>query len=138
MRGKPNATGPSDPDCGAAGTPIATGVNLWRYFKGKALARIAKCQIAKCQITKGLAPLLAASTMLAGCTMGFEQSRREQAKAKAEVQQIRTERQERDNYALCVSQGALPGTAENLACQLTLAKKQEPPAKPQSPAAKAP
>jgi hypothetical protein len=133
MRAKPNATGPSDPDCGAAGTAIATGVNLWRYFKGKALARIAKCQIAK-----SLAPLLAASTMLAGCAMGFEQSRREQAKAKAEVQQIRTERQERDNYALCVSQGALPGTAENLACQLTLAKKQEPPAKPQSPAAKAP
>lgn len=77
--------------------------------------------------------------MLAGCAATFDQVRSEQARARADAQRARTELQERDNYTACVNQGALPGTPENLTCQLELAKKQQPPpAKPQSHAAKAP
>jgi hypothetical protein len=37
-----------------------------------------------------------------------------------------------------VDQGAMPGSAENLACQMEMAKKQQEAAKPQSPASKPP
>jgi len=43
---------------------------------------------------------------------------------------MQTEQRERDNYAACVNQGTMPGSAENLACQLELAKKEQKPAKP--------
>ena len=82
--------------------------------------------------------LLTASLTLAGCTMGLDKWRNEQAKAKDAVQHMRTEQQERDNYAACLNRGALPGTAENLACQLELAKKEQQAAKPPSPATKPP
>ena len=104
------------------------GIDLSHSFKGKAVARLLKQWVL----------LLAASAMLAGCASGFERWRNDQARAKAEIQHAHTEVQERDNYTLCVNQGAMPGTAENLACQLALTKKQQPPVKPQSPAAKAP
>lgn len=101
---------------------------MYRFFKGKAVAGI----------PKRLVWLLAASAMLAGCTGGLEQWRSEQARAKAEFAHVRTEQHERDNYTTCLNQGALPGTAENLACQLDLAKKDAQAAKPQGPVAKTP
>jgi hypothetical protein len=99
-----------------------------RLFNGKALSRIAK----------QLLWSLAASAVLAGCTGGLEQFQNRQAKTKAEFQHLRTEQQERANYAACVNQGAMPGSAENLACQLEMARKAQQAAKPQSPASKRP
>lgn len=81
---------------------------------------------------------LAASLMLAGCATGFERFQSDEAKTKAEFQDMRARQQERANYAACVNQGAMPGSAENLACQLEMARKAQPAAKPQSPASKTP
>lgn len=85
-----------------------------------------------------MAALFAATVILAGCTRSLEQWRNDQAKAKADFAHMGTQEQERDNYAACVNQGALPGTPENLTCQLDLARKEQQQAKPQSPPAKAP
>lgn len=76
-------------------------------------------------MAKGLLWPLAASVMLAGCVGGFEQFQSKEAKTKAELQHVRTEQRERDNYAVCVEQGAMPGSAQNLECQLELARKQQ-------------
>ena len=78
---------------------------------------------------------LAAGLMLSGCA-GQWQS--EQTRLRSEYQQLRGEEQQRANYAACVDQGAMPGSAENLACQMEMAKKQHEAAKPQSPANKSP
>lgn len=72
---------------------------------------------------KRLLWLLAACLSLAGCATGFERFQNDQAKTKAEFRYLRTEEQERANYAVCVGQGAMPGTPENLACRLEMAKK---------------
>ena len=85
-----------------------------------------------------MAGLLAASLTLSGCAAGFAQWQKDQAKAKDDFRHMQTEQQERDNYAACVSQGALPGSAENLQCQLALTKKEQQAAKPQTPPAKQP
>jgi hypothetical protein len=69
---------------------------------------------------------------LAGCTVGFAQWQSERAKAGAEFQHMRTEQQERANYAACVDRGAMPGTQENLDCQLEMAKKVQQAARPAS------
>lgn len=74
--------------------------------------------------------LLAAATMLAGCTTSLEQWRNGQAKTKADFAHMRGQARERDNYAACIEQGALPGTPENLTCQLELAKKGQEQEKP--------
>jgi hypothetical protein len=74
--------------------------------------------------------LLTAGMMLSACA-GL-------TKTRADYQKMDTEQQERDNYSTCVAQGAMPGSPENLACQLDLAKKQQQPAKPQNPPAKSP
>ena len=90
------------------------------------------------RLAKRLTWSLAITVPLAGCTVGFAQWQSERAKAGAEFQHMRTEQQERTNYAACVDQGAMPGTAENLNCQLEMAKKEQQAAKPQSPAVKTP
>jgi hypothetical protein len=74
--------------------------------------------------------------MLAGCATGFERFQSEGARTRAEFQHLRTEQQERANYAACVDQGAMPGSAENLACRLEMAKKQQQAAEPGKPASK--
>jgi hypothetical protein len=83
--------------------------------------------------------LLAASMMLAGCIAHWQD---QESKARSDFQHYRTQDQERDNYQACVDQGALPGSAENLACQLELTKKEQSPAKaqnkPDSPATNTP
>jgi len=68
---------------------------------------------------------LAVSVMLSGCVVPLGEWRGEVAKAKAEYQHTRTEAQERANYTACVNQGAMPGSAENLACQLEMIKKEQ-------------
>lgn len=73
--------------------------------------------------------LLAASLMLQGC---IAQWQAEGTKAKADFEHFRGQEQQRDNYQTCVNQGAMPGTPENLACQLDLARKEQQPAKPQN------
>jgi hypothetical protein len=78
---------------------------------------------------------LTAGLMLSGCA-GQWQS--EQTRLRSEYQRLRGEEQQRANYAACVDQGAMPGSAENLACQMEMAKKQQEAAKPQSPANKSP
>jgi hypothetical protein len=75
---------------------------------------------------------LAITVPLAGCAVGFAQWQSEQAKAGAEFQHMRTEQQERANYAACVDRGAMPGTQENLDCQLEMAKKEQQAARPAS------
>lgn len=85
-----------------------------------------------------MAGMLAASLMLSGCAASLAQWQKEQAKAKDDFRHMQTEQQERDNYAACVNQGALPGSAENLQCQLELAKKEQQAAEPQAPPAKQP
>ncbi|HWF65055.1 MAG TPA: hypothetical protein VN685_10620 [Rhizomicrobium sp.] len=82
--------------------------------------------------------VLAASVPLAGCTVGFAQWQSERAKAGAAFLHMRTEQQERANYAACVDRGAMPGTQENLECQLELAKKEQQAATPPSPPVKTP
>jgi hypothetical protein len=77
--------------------------------------------------------VLGLGLMLSGCASGFAQWRNAQDKTRNDLQHARTERRERDNYANCVDQGAMPGSPENLACQLDLAQKQQKPAKPQDP-----
>lgn len=104
------------------------GIDLCRYFKGKGLGGLAK----------QLGFLFAVAIMLAGCTRSFEQWQSDAAKTKADFAHMHTEEQERDNYTACVEQGILPGTPENLTCQLDLAKKEQQPAKPQNPPANAP
>ena len=76
--------------------------------------------------------LLAITVPLAGCTVGFAQWQKERAKAGAELQHMRTEQQERANYRACMDQGAMPGSPENLACQMEMAKKEQQAAKPAS------
>jgi hypothetical protein len=66
--------------------------------------------------------LLAASLMLSGCA-GQWQS--EQARLRNEYQKVRSEEQQRVNYAACVNQGAMPGSMENLQCQLEMSKKEQ-------------
>ncbi len=78
---------------------------------------------------------LMAGLMLSGCA-GQWQS--EQTRLRSEYQRVRAEEQERVNYATCVNQGAMPGSAENLACQMEMAKKQQEAVKPQNPANKSP
>jgi hypothetical protein len=78
---------------------------------------------------------LTAALMLSGCA-GQWQS--EQTRLRSEYQRLRGEGQQRANYAACVDRGAMPGSAENLACQMEMAKKQQEAAKPQSPASKPP
>jgi hypothetical protein len=75
---------------------------------------------------------LAITVPLAGCTVGFAQWQSERAKAGAEFQHMRTEQQERANYAACVDGGAMPGTQENLDCQLEMGKKVQQAARPAS------
>ena len=82
----------------------------------------------------GLA-FLAAGLMLSGCAAQWQS---EQTRLRSEYQRLRGEEQQRANYAACVDQGAMPGSAENLACQMEMAKKQQEEAKPQSPANKSP
>jgi hypothetical protein len=82
--------------------------------------------------------MMAASLVLSACTAGLAQWQKEQTKAKDDFRHMQTEQQERDNYAACVNQGALPGSPENLECQLELAKKEQQAPKPQSPPAKQP
>ena len=77
--------------------------------------------------------LLALGLMLCGCAPW----RGAAEKTRADYQLMRTEEQERTNYAACVNQGAMPGSAENLACQLEMARKEQG-AKPQIPPAKSP
>ena len=76
-------------------------------------------------LAKHLAWLLALAVPLAGCTVGFAQWQNERARAGAEIQHMRTEEQERANYAACVDQGAMPGSPENLQCQMEMAKKEQ-------------
>ena len=85
-----------------------------------------------------VAGLLAASLMLSGCVASLAQLQNEQAKTKDDFRHMQTEQQERDNYAACVNQGALPGSPENLECRLELAKKEQQASKPQTPPAKQP
>lgn len=75
-----------------------------------------------------------ASLTLSGCVTGIAQWQ----KAKDDFRHAQTEQQERDNYAACVDQGALPGSEENLECRLELAKKEQQAAKPQTSPAKPP
>ena len=82
------------------------------------------------RLTKLLTLLLAVP--LAGCTVGFAQWQKERARAGAELQHMRTEQQERANYMACTDQGAMPGSPENLACQIEMAKKEQQAAKPAS------
>ena len=89
-------------------------------------------------LAKHLTWSLAITVPLAGCTVGFAQWQSERAKAGAEFQHMRTEQQERTNYTACVDQGAMPGTQENLECQLELAKKKQQAATPPSPPVKTP
>jgi hypothetical protein len=89
-------------------------------------------------LAKRLTWSLAITVPLAGCTVGFAQWQSERAKAGVEFQHMRTEQQERANYAACVDQGAMPGTQENLECQLEMAKKEQQAAGPASAPAKAP
>jgi hypothetical protein len=77
---------------------------------------------------------LLASLMLSGCVTGIAQWQ----KARGDFSHAQTEQQERDNYAACVNQGALPGSEENLECRLELAKKEQQAAKSQTPPAKQP
>lgn len=84
------------------------------------------------KVRTGQIAMLAASLMLPGC-VSPSRLQSEEAKTKADFQHMRIEQQERDNYAACVNQGAMPGSAENLACQLQLEEKQQQSAKPQSP-----
>lgn len=81
---------------------------------------------------KHLLWLLAACLPLAGCATGFERFQNDQAKTRAEFRHVRTQEQERANYAACVDQGAMPGSAENLACQLEMEKKARAGDKPQN------
>lgn len=74
---------------------------------------------------------LAAALMLSGCG-GLTQIQRETAKAKADYQNMRGAERERANYAACVDQGAMPGSAQNLACQLEMSRKEQEAAKAQS------
>jgi hypothetical protein len=74
--------------------------------------------------------LLTAGLMLSGCA-GL-------TKTRADYRKMHTEQQERDNYSTCVDQGAMPGSPENLACQLDLARKAQQAAKAQNPPAKSP
>jgi hypothetical protein len=85
-----------------------------------------------------VAGLAAASLVLSGCVTGFAQWQKDQARTKDDFRHMQTEQQERDNYAACVNQGALPGSAENLECQLELARKEQQASKPQSTPAKQP
>ena len=77
--------------------------------------------------------LLVITVPLASCTVGFAQWQSERAKAQAEFQHMRTEQQERANYTTCVERGAMPGSPENLQCQMEMAKKEQQAAKPPSP-----
>ena len=79
--------------------------------------------------------LLAMVVPLTGCTVGFAKWQSERVKAQAELQHMRAEQQERDNYAACVDQGAMPGSPENLKCQLEMAKKEQQAVKPPNPQA---
>lgn len=72
---------------------------------------------------------LAASLMLSGCAAQWQS---EQTRLGSEYQQVRSEEQQRANYAACVDQGAMPGSPENLACQLEMSKKEQDAAKAQS------
>ena len=76
--------------------------------------------------------------MLTGCVGGLGQFQNKEARTKAEFQHMRTEQRERDNYIACVDQGAMPGSAANLACQLESAKREQQAAKPAAPANKQP
>lgn len=76
--------------------------------------------------------MLAACLILAGCG-GLAHWQSEADKTKADYLHMRTEQQERANYAACVNQGALPGSAENLACQLEMTRKEQAAAKPPAP-----
>ncbi|HEY5084637.1 MAG TPA: hypothetical protein VII48_08955 [Rhizomicrobium sp.] len=78
---------------------------------------------------------LVACLMLSGCA-GQWQS--QQTRLRSEYQRLRGEEQQRANYAACVDRGAMPGSPENLACQMETAKKQQEAAKPQSPVSKSP
>jgi hypothetical protein len=82
--------------------------------------------------------VLGLSLMLSGCATGIAQWRASQDKARADYQHARTERAERDNYTTCVDQGAMPGSPENLACQLDLEQKQQQAAKQQASQNKSP
>ena len=77
--------------------------------------------------------LLAAIVPLTGCTVGFSKWQSERANAQAEFQHMRTQQHERDNYTACVERGAMPGSPENLQCQMEMAKKEQQVAKPPSP-----
>ena len=74
--------------------------------------------------------LLTAGLMLSGCA-GL-------TKTRADYQKMHAGQQERDDYSTCVDQGAMPGSPENLACQLELAKKRQQPAKAQTSPAQSP
>jgi hypothetical protein len=75
---------------------------------------------------------------LAGCVTGFARWQSDEAKTRAEYQHLRTEQQERANAAACMDQGAMPGTPENLRCQLEMTKKEQQAAQPPSPPGKSP
>ena len=74
--------------------------------------------------------MLVLSLALQGCIAPWQA---QLDKAKTDVQHLQTEDQEQANYQTCVDQGAMPGSAENLACRLELAKKSPDPAKAQKP-----
>jgi hypothetical protein len=79
--------------------------------------------------------LLIAALMLSGCAPWQSQ----QTRLRTDYQHVRGEEQERANYAACVDQGALPGSVQNLQCQLDMAKKEQGAAKPQTqPSGKSP
>ena len=84
-------------------------------------------------LVKGLTLLLAVAMPLAGSTVGFAQWQRERVKAGAEFQHMRTEEQERANYAACVDHGAMPGSPQNLECQMEMTKKERGAGKAQNP-----
>ena len=68
--------------------------------------------------------LVAAGLVLSGCAQA--------GKTKADYLHLRTEQQERANYAACVDGGAMPGSVENLACRLEMTRKEKAAAKPQA------
>jgi hypothetical protein len=88
---------------------------------------------------KVFAPMmLALGLILSGCATGIAQWHNAQDKTRNDIQHARTERRERDNYATCVEQGAMPGSPENLACQLNLEQAQQQAAKQQASQSKSP
>ena len=96
------------------GTLERAGIDWTPLFQEKALAGLAK----------HLPLLLAIAMALSGCTVGFAQWQAERAKVGTEFRHMRTEQQERAHYTQCVDQGAMPGSPENLQCQMEMAKKE--------------